>query len=352
MGLSDAIAARILAYQVECSKQGQRPHYALFGIASAIALSPEPIGLRPLARATGMTDQGALNLLEVGKAIGVITEVRVGKRPKYVIPITLNSVERSPDSQRSTELHSELSVESNAQLSRALPDPIAQVSLAPELSVEAGTAVATRRRQRKGSSSPEAKSTEKSKTRSATQTDRSPDPLWDALACLTLVELKTYGASRFGQQVKFLRDAGAAGGDLIAPERGEYLGVLDGPMLTDFAGYWHTQDWRGRDGKEPGRPPAPQEVAGEFRKFLAWRKRLTNGNGHARAPADERVAVQEADAFLRDLDLAERQLEDDDATGTEASDDRMGTGMGRDVEAPALDVPELEASGGRLRVVR
>lgn len=145
MNVPVAIVDRILAYQVECTQNGSRPHFALFGVVAAIARNgtTEPIGLRRLSAATGMTDQGVLNLLEVGKELGVILEVRVGKRPKYVVPQTLNSVEQSSDNaqlsravnlsvepERSTQLDSELSVDENsyqpatpnAQLSRALPD--------------------------------------------------------------------------------------------------------------------------------------------------------------------------------------------------------------------------------------
>lgn len=109
MNLPVAVVDRLLAYQVECADGPGRPHFALFGICAALARSgvARPMGLRRIAAATGVSQQGVLNLLKIGVELDILENVGTPERPKFTIKALLNSVEQK---------------EENAQPSRA-PEP-------------------------------------------------------------------------------------------------------------------------------------------------------------------------------------------------------------------------------------
>jgi hypothetical protein len=99
VNLPDATATRLLEYQRDRVARGDRPHHALSTLALALAVvaTDEPVGLRQIVAASGLSFQGALDALEEGAAAGVVVKVPVKKRTKYALAGMLYLAEQSSD---------------------------------------------------------------------------------------------------------------------------------------------------------------------------------------------------------------------------------------------------------------
>jgi hypothetical protein len=162
VNLPDATATRLLEYQRDRVARGDRPHHALSTLALALAVvaTDEPVGLRQIVAASGLSFQGALDALEEGAAAGVVVKVPVKKRTKYALAGMLCLVEQSSDNnalpsgatkqsnpvEQSVECSTEQSKENvSTQLLNSVDLPSRALSAAnalPSRAIENGTPVA------------------------------------------------------------------------------------------------------------------------------------------------------------------------------------------------------------------